>query len=125
MLVLIAAKAMSSDLPTTRDIQKLRPSLIREAQRLYNRWKASNGSGLCDEIAGKFDDIFERHGVEYMLCNKHYDQREGRHHAFHVVKLDTGVYIVDLPFEVYEWQDKSQDDEQGYGGWKKNRRCEI
>jgi len=88
------------------DLMKLRGALIAAAQQCYDDWVLDDdgydfevgAGGICHLIADEFVDILNSNGYEAVSVNS----QIGENHVWSVVKMDDGVWEVDIPPYCYE-----------------------
>jgi hypothetical protein len=89
-----------------RQIQALRPALVRAAQEEYDGWdqdeegvdEVCGTGGICDRIADAFSTVLDRlPGVEVIDGGQ-----DGDDHAYVIVLTETEAVAVDIPPRVYE-----------------------
>lgn len=96
----------SGGLKTLAELKFLLPEIIKVSQGVYDSWaQDSDGmdeelgcGGICQDIAGDICGLLSERGFECSTVS----QEIGEQHVYTVVKLEEGVYEVDIPPYVYE-----------------------
>jgi len=91
---------------TVQELKALLPQIIQAAQSAYDSWaQDENGhdeelgvGGICQDIASEISSVLSSHGFDCTTVS----QEIGEQHVYTVVKLEDGVYEVDIPPYVYE-----------------------
>lgn len=88
--------------PTVADLKKLKPELVRAAQKVYDDWDENEdefaGGGVCHLIADATVGVLSSHGIDAGTVSA----QVGEQHVWAVAKVAKGVYEVDIPPSVYE-----------------------
>ena len=80
-------------------IYNLAPQLAKAAQRLYNKWEARDGDGLCQAITDSLTTIIAENTGDTVV------QAGSKPHVDHVFSAVFGpdeAYGVDIPYRLYE-----------------------
>jgi len=93
-------------LKTLQELNNLVPEIIRAAQQAYNSWAQNDDGiddelgvgGICQDIASEICGVISNHGFDCTTVS----QEIGEQHVYTVVKLEEGVYEIDIPPSVYE-----------------------
>lgn len=88
-------------------IEKLKPTLIERAQKIYSQWEQNEegedeyygSGGICDDIADEFCKVFSNYNLPCTTIYNEYDY----HTSAYVYDEHTKTLIkVDIPPHVYE-----------------------
>lgn len=84
------------------DVKALAPQLAELAQAEYNKWDPEDvdtyaGGGICHLIADEIAGALNNAGIDAQTVSSDYEQ-----HVYTVARLSDGVYLVDVPYQVYE-----------------------
>lgn len=79
--------------------------IAEAAQKQYDQWKQDDegydeelgSGGICHLIAEDLAGILSNHGIECSTVCSTYEQ-----HVYLVCKFREGVYMIDIPYHVYE-----------------------
>lgn len=93
-------------LKTLAELESLIPDIIKVSQRVYDSWAQNDDGmddelgcgGICQDIASEICGLLSEKGFECTTVS----QEIGEQHVYTVVKLEDGVYEVDIPPGVYE-----------------------
>ena len=83
---------------------QLRPQMAYAAQKIYDLWEPNdeydefNGGGCCDAIASAINDILTVNDI-----NTTEGGHEGDDHSYIIAYNETESYIVDVPYNLYEY----------------------
>ena len=89
-----------------QELNDIIPEIIQAAQQTYNAWTQNDDGideelgvgGICQDIAGEICGVLSNHGFDCTTVS----QEIGEQHVYTIVKLDDGVYEIDIPPSVYE-----------------------
>ena len=106
MIKLKSLLLQENSLKRINDIKLLIPKLVIKAQEKYDEWSQDDdgmddmlgSGGICQEIADGFSDVFNSNGIDATTVSAEI----GEQHVWTIIKLDDGVYEVDIPPSVYE-----------------------
>ena len=93
-------------LKTKQQLNALLPELIKVSQAVYDSWAQDDdgmdvelgAGGICQDIASEICGVLSSNGFDCTTVS----QEIGDQHVYTVVKLEDGVYEVDIPPGVYE-----------------------
>ncbi len=96
-------KITEAPMPSSADIARLRPTLIKLIQQEYNEWEQGEddelgGGGICQNFAQIIADGLNDAGIEATTMSA----AVGEQHVFAVAQASDGVFEVDIPFCIYE-----------------------
>lgn len=92
---------------TSRDVQGWRDRLVAAAQAVLDEWvqdeegfdEELGQGGACQDVAAAMRAVLDEEGVED--CLEVYTDFDGGH-VFSVLRLDDGIFQIDIPPSVYE-----------------------
>ena len=96
----------NGSLKTLAELETLLPKIVEVSQTVYDSWAQNEDGmdeelgcgGICQDIAGAICGLLSESGFECTTVS----QEIGEQHVYTIVKLEDGVYEVDIPPYVYE-----------------------
>ncbi len=87
---------------TSVDIKAARWEMAKAAQKVYDDWDESDedtyaGGGICHFIAEELVGVLDHHGIECQTVSS-----TSEVHVYAVAKVSDGVFVVDIPYDIYE-----------------------
>ena len=87
-------------------IRALIPEICRRVQAEYDSWDQSGEygdpelgfGGICQDFADVMAEVLNAHGIEAVTQSASC----GEQHVWTVAKLEDGIYMVDIPYSIYE-----------------------
>lgn len=98
---------LNESTPSVKVLKSLHQKIIKAVQQVYDLWEQDEDEGdpelgfggICDLIAEEIISVLDKSNIEAVSMNS---EGMGENHTWVVAKFREGVFMIDIPPEVYE-----------------------